>query len=58
MLAKQLSDPDYRVRRSSATALGRFPGADIADAETALKQALEDPDGEVRRYAAEALLNK
>jgi HEAT repeat protein len=58
VLARQLSDPDYRVRRSSATALGRFPSADIADAESALKQALSDEDGEVRRYATEALLNR
>jgi HEAT repeat protein len=58
ILARQLTDPDYRVRRSSATALGRFPSADIADAEAALKKALSDEDGEVRRYAAEALLNR
>lgn len=50
------SEPDARVRRRAATALGRFPyprfGAEVTEA---LVRALEDPDLGVREAAAFAL---
>ncbi len=57
VVARELSNPDVRVRRAAALALGRL-GNDAALAAGALQKALNDDDSEVRRYATEALLAK
>jgi HEAT repeat protein len=57
-IAKELSNPDPRVRRAAASALGRFGAAAAQYAGKELNAALGDEDSEVRRSATEALLAK